>query len=58
MKISQDLKTGLALLALWELAGRGVAAPWLAVRQGCTIAFVDVYRKEARDHPVATLRGS
>ncbi|QNP76064.1 WHG domain-containing protein [Streptomyces roseirectus] len=48
---SQDLKTGIALLALEELADR--AADALAGRSGkdALTAFADVYRDYARTHP-------
>ncbi|MGY0059891.1 TetR/AcrR family transcriptional regulator [Streptomyces sp. LZ34] len=51
LKSSQDLKTGIALLALEELADRGSAA--LAGRAGkdALAAFADVYRGYAREHP-------
>jgi AcrR family transcriptional regulator len=48
---SHDLKTGIALLALEELADRGAAA--LAGRAGkdALTAFANVYRDYAREHP-------
>ncbi|MDX3380501.1 TetR/AcrR family transcriptional regulator [Streptomyces niveiscabiei] len=48
---SQDLKTGIALLALEELADR--AADALAGRSGkdALVAFANVYRDYARAHP-------
>lgn len=48
---SQDLKTRIALLALEELADR--AAEALAGRAGkdALVAFADVYRAYAREHP-------
>jgi AcrR family transcriptional regulator len=48
---AHDLKTGIALLALEELADRGAAA--LAGRAGkdALAAFADVYRDYAREHP-------
>lgn len=48
---SQDLKTGIALLALEELADRGAAA--LAGRAGkdALAALANVYRDYAREHP-------
>lgn len=48
---AQDLRTGIALLALAELADR--AAEALAGRAGkdALIAFADVYRDYARAHP-------
>ena len=51
LKSSQDLRTGIALLALRELADR--AADALAGRAGkdALAAFADVYRDYARDHP-------
>ncbi|GHI01870.1 TetR family transcriptional regulator [Streptomyces cellostaticus] len=51
LKNSQDLKTGIALLALEELADR--AADALAGRAGkdALSAFADVYRDYAREHP-------
>ncbi|MDT0448101.1 TetR/AcrR family transcriptional regulator [Streptomyces hesseae] len=51
LKNSQDLKTGIALLALEELADR--AADALAGRAGkdALIAFANVYRDYAREHP-------
>ncbi|MFJ7999799.1 TetR/AcrR family transcriptional regulator [Streptomyces sp. NPDC096310] len=51
LKNSHDLKTGIALLALEELADRGAAA--LAGRAGkdALTAFADVYRDYAREHP-------
>ena len=51
LKNSQDLRTGIALLALRELADR--AADALAGRAGkdALTAFADVYRDYARDHP-------
>ncbi|MHC5906776.1 TetR/AcrR family transcriptional regulator [Streptomyces sp. S6] len=51
LKNSRDLKTGIALLALEELADR--AADALAGRSGkdALTAFADVYRDYARAHP-------
>ncbi|WP_406457119.1 TetR/AcrR family transcriptional regulator [Streptomyces sp. NBC_00876] len=51
LKNSHELKTGIALLALEELADRGAAA--LAGRAGkdALCAFADVYRDYAREHP-------
>ncbi|MFD3502431.1 TetR/AcrR family transcriptional regulator [Streptomyces sp. NPDC058676] len=51
VKNSQDLKTGIALLALEELADRGAAA--LAGRAGkdALTALANVYRDYAREHP-------
>jgi len=51
LKNSRDLKTGIALLALEELADR--AADALAGRSGkdALTAFADVYRDYAREHP-------
>ncbi|WP_406099975.1 TetR/AcrR family transcriptional regulator [Streptomyces sp. NBC_01013] len=51
LRNSHDLKTGIALLALEELADRGAAA--LAGRAGkdALSAFADVYRDYAREHP-------
>ncbi|MEU1405373.1 WHG domain-containing protein [Streptomyces sp. NPDC005728] len=51
LKNSQDLKTGIALLALEELADR--AADALAGRAGkdALRAFASVYRDYAREHP-------
>jgi AcrR family transcriptional regulator len=51
LKNSQELKTGIALLALEELADR--AADALAGRAGkdALAAFADVYRDYAREHP-------
>jgi AcrR family transcriptional regulator len=51
VKNSQDLKTGIALLALEELADR--AADALAGRSGkdALVAFANVYRDYARAHP-------
>ncbi|RZB15784.1 TetR/AcrR family transcriptional regulator [Streptomyces sp. F001] len=51
LKNSQDLRTRIALLALEELADR--AADALAGRAGkdALIAFADVYRDYAREHP-------
>jgi AcrR family transcriptional regulator len=51
LKNAQDLRTGIALLALEELADRGAAA--LAGRAGkdALAAFADVYRDYARAHP-------
>jgi AcrR family transcriptional regulator len=51
LKGSQDLRTGIALLALEELADR--AADALAGRAGrdALVAFADVYRDYAREHP-------
>lgn len=51
LRNSHDLKTGIALLALEELADRGAAA--LAGRAGkdALAAFADVYRDYARAHP-------
>jgi hypothetical protein len=51
LKNSQDLRTGITLLALEELAGR--AADALAGRAGkdALAAFAGVYRDYARDHP-------
>ncbi|MHB9857212.1 TetR/AcrR family transcriptional regulator [Streptomyces sp. YIM S03343] len=51
LRNSQDLRTGIALLALEELADR--AADALAGRAGkdALAAFADVYRDYARDHP-------
>jgi AcrR family transcriptional regulator len=51
LKNSQELKTGIALLALEELADRGAAA--LAGRAGkdALAAFANVYRDYAREHP-------
>ncbi|NSC25319.1 TetR/AcrR family transcriptional regulator [Streptomyces albus subsp. chlorinus] len=51
VKNSHDLKTGIALLALEELADRGAAA--LAGRAGkdALVALADVYRDYAREHP-------
>ena len=51
LKSSHELKTGIALLALAELADRGAAA--LAGRAGkdALIAFANVYRDYARAHP-------
>ncbi|MGQ4390372.1 TetR/AcrR family transcriptional regulator [Streptomyces sp. SAS_270] len=51
LKNSQDLKTGIALLALEELADR--AADALAGRAGkdALAAFANVYRDYAREHP-------
>ncbi|MGX4694248.1 TetR/AcrR family transcriptional regulator [Streptomyces sp. JNUCC 63] len=51
LKGSQDLRTRIALLALEELADR--AAEALAGRAGrdALIAFADVYRDYAREHP-------
>ncbi|MER7312567.1 MULTISPECIES: TetR/AcrR family transcriptional regulator [Streptomyces] len=51
VKSSQDLKTGIALLALEELADRGDAA--LAGRAGkdALAALGNVYRDYAREHP-------
>ncbi|MFE5023797.1 TetR/AcrR family transcriptional regulator [Streptomyces sp. NPDC056656] len=50
LKNSQELKTGIALLALEELADRGAAA--LAGRAGkdALAAFANVYRDYAREH--------
>ncbi|MFJ1708476.1 TetR/AcrR family transcriptional regulator [Kitasatospora sp. NPDC088346] len=51
LKSSQDLRTGIALLALEELADRVAAA--LAGRAGkdALAAFADAYRDYAREHP-------
>ncbi|MDX3071245.1 TetR/AcrR family transcriptional regulator [Streptomyces sp. NPDC088354] len=51
LKNSHDLKTGIALLALEELADR--AADALAGRSGkdALAAFANVYRDYAREHP-------
>ncbi|MER5295996.1 WHG domain-containing protein [Streptomyces pharetrae] len=51
LKNSQDLRTGIALLALEELADR--AADALAGRSGkdALTAFANVYRDYAREHP-------
>ncbi|MEU8956463.1 WHG domain-containing protein [Streptomyces sp. NPDC048518] len=51
VKNSQDLKTGIALLALAELADRGSEA--LAGRAGkdALAALANVYRDYAREHP-------
>lgn len=51
VKNSQDLRTKIALLALDELADRAAAA--LAGRAGrdALVAFADVYRDYAREHP-------
>ncbi|MEV5343351.1 WHG domain-containing protein [Streptomyces sp. NPDC052676] len=51
LRNSQDLKTGIALLALEELADR--AADALAGRAGkdALTAFANVYRDYAREHP-------
>jgi AcrR family transcriptional regulator len=51
VKNAQELKTGIALLALEELADR--AAEALAGRSGraALTAFADVYRDYAREHP-------
>lgn len=51
VKSSQDLRTGIALLALEEMADRGDAA--LAGRAGkdALVAFADVYRDYALAHP-------
>ncbi|MGW1104953.1 TetR/AcrR family transcriptional regulator [Streptomyces sp. NPDC002540] len=51
VKNSQDLKTGIALLALEELADCGAAA--LAGRAGkdALVAFANVYRDYAQEHP-------
>ncbi|MEV7808170.1 TetR/AcrR family transcriptional regulator [Microbispora sp. NPDC088329] len=51
LKSSQDLKTGIALFALEELADR--AADALAGRAGkdALAAFADAYRGYAREHP-------
>ncbi|MTE22417.1 TetR family transcriptional regulator [Streptomyces sp. TRM43335] len=51
LKNSQELKTGIALLALEELADR--AADALAGRAGrdALTAFANVYRDYAREHP-------
>ncbi|WP_314408801.1 TetR/AcrR family transcriptional regulator [Streptomyces sp. DSM 40484] len=51
LKNSQDLRTGIALLALEELADRGATA--LAGRAGkdALTAFANVYRDYAREHP-------
>ncbi|MEU6539268.1 TetR/AcrR family transcriptional regulator [Streptomyces sp. NPDC047000] len=51
LKSSQDLRTGIALLALRELADR--AGDALAGRSGkdALAALADVYRDYARDHP-------
>ncbi|MEW2565757.1 WHG domain-containing protein [Streptomyces sp. NPDC047070] len=51
LKNSQDLRTGIALLALEELADRGANA--LAGRAGkdALIALANVYRDYAREHP-------
>ncbi|MBY8877919.1 TetR/AcrR family transcriptional regulator [Actinacidiphila acidipaludis] len=51
VKSSQDLRTGIALLALEEMADRGDAA--LAGRAGkdALAALADVYRDYAREHP-------
>src|SRR3954465_343949 len=51
LKNSRDLKTRIALLALEELADR--AAEALAGRAGrdALMAFADVYRDYAREHP-------
>lgn len=51
VKGSQDLRTGIALLALEEIADRGAAA--LAGRSGkdALAALADVYRDYAREHP-------
>jgi AcrR family transcriptional regulator len=51
VKGSQDLRTGIALLALEEMADRGAAA--LAGRSGkdALAALADVYRDYAREHP-------
>jgi len=51
LKSSQDLKTRLALYALEELAGRAGEA--LAGRAGkdALVAFANVYRDYAREHP-------
>src|SRR3954465_1232801 len=51
LKNSQDLRTGIALLALEELADR--AADALAGRAGkdALAAFANVYRDYAREHP-------
>ncbi|MYY87504.1 MULTISPECIES: TetR/AcrR family transcriptional regulator [unclassified Streptomyces] len=51
VKNSQDLKTGIALLALAELADRGADA--LAGRAGkdALAALANVYRDYAREHP-------
>ena len=51
VRSTQDLRTGIALLALAELADR--AAEALAGRAGkdALTAFADVYRDYAREHP-------
>ncbi|OEV05939.1 TetR/AcrR family transcriptional regulator [Streptomyces oceani] len=51
LRNSQDLRTRIALLALAELADRGAAA--LAGRAGkdALVAFANVYRDYAREHP-------
>ncbi|MFS8197974.1 TetR/AcrR family transcriptional regulator [Streptomyces sp. CWNU-52B] len=51
LKNSQDLRTGIALLALEELADRGAAA--LAGRAGkdALVAMANVYRDYAAEHP-------
>lgn len=51
LKGSQDLRTQIALVALEELADR--AADALAGRAGkdALVAFADVYRRYAREHP-------
>ncbi|WP_031082194.1 TetR/AcrR family transcriptional regulator, partial [Streptomyces sp. NRRL WC-3549] len=51
VRSSQDLRTGIALLALEELADRGDAA--LAGRAGkdALAALGNVYRDYAREHP-------
>ncbi len=58
LKNSHDLKTGIALLALEELADRGAAA--LAGRAGkdALAAFADVYRDYARRTPRPLRRGA
>ncbi|WP_167455160.1 TetR/AcrR family transcriptional regulator [Amycolatopsis kentuckyensis] len=51
VKNAHDLRTKVALLALDELAGRAAAA--LAGRAGrdALVAFADIYRGYAREHP-------
>src|SRR3954470_23531007 len=51
VKNAHDLRTKIALLALEELADRAAAA--LAGRAGkdALVAFADVYRDYAREHP-------
>ncbi|MFD4631798.1 TetR/AcrR family transcriptional regulator [Streptomyces sp. NPDC058284] len=51
VKNSQDLKTGIALLALAELADRGADALAGRAGKGALAALANVYRDYAREHP-------